>query len=402
MPIIRSLLDIDFYKLTMAQVAWMRHDGVRVKFAFTNRTKDVRIAEHVDIGRVREELAHVRTLRFSREELAYLETLGVFDPSFLHWLLGLQLPPVSVGVEDGQFRIEAEGRWPRVTFWETIVLSVVNELYYRATVPQGWGEGPTRLEEKCRFLAQEKYRDVAFAEFGTRRRFQAAWQNYVVDVLGRKKRAGVLPGFLGTSNVLLARQFGLRPIGTFAHEMDMVYSGIYHRDDDDIRVSHTSVLVDWWDAYGEPLSIALTDTYGTDFFFRSLSKDQARSWKGLRQDSGNPFVFAEKAIAFYEDNGVDPKTKTIVFSDGLDLIKVCALHARFKDRIGVAFGWGTNLTNDLGHRPLSLVMKAVESNGHPTVKLSDNPAKATGPTGEVERYKRIFGHVDGEYEACRY
>lgn len=406
MPIIRSLADLDIYKLTMLQVAWDRHSDVRVKFSFTNRTTDVRLADIVPVERLREELDHIRTLRFTREELAYLETLDLFDTSFLFWLKGLQLPEVSVETEEGQFRIDAEGRWPDVGLWETLVLSTVNELYYDVLVgphASAWPkEGIDRFQYKCEFLGQEKYRGAPFIEFGTRRRFQRGWQEYVVEKLAIKKRAGLLPGFVGTSNVHLARKFELPPIGTFAHEMFMVYSGIYRDSDESLRDSHNRVLRDWHDRYGDRLSVALTDTYGSDFFFRDMTADQAAAWKGLRHDSGNPFEFAREAERFYRGHGIDPKTKTIVFSDGLTMEKICALYLTFKDTFSLSFGWGTNLTNDMGYRPLSLVMKATEADGHPTVKLSDNPAKATGPEEEVERFMRIFGHTEGRFEKCIY
>ena len=406
MPIIRSMLDLDFYKLTMLQVVFDRHSDVKVKYAFTNRTTDVRLADILPAERVQEELVHLRTLRFTRDELAYLESLGLFRTAFLHWLLGYRLPEISLDVRDGQFRIETEGRWADVDLWETLVLSTVNELYYAALVgPQAsaWPKvGLENFEYKCRFLGQEKYQDLPFVEFGTRRRYQRGWQEYLVEKMAIKRRVGLLPGFKGTSNVHLARKFDLTPVGTFAHAMYMVYSGIYRDSDESIRASHNRVLTDWRETYGPELSTALTDTYGTDFFFRAMTAEMAREWDGLRHDSGNAFEFARKTIAFYESHGIDPKTKTIVFSDGLTIEKMCALYANFSDRIGVSFGWGTNLTNDMGFRPLSLVMKAVEANGYPTVKLSDNLAKATGPAEEVERFKRIFGYSGGEYETCIY
>lgn len=405
MPIIQSLLDIDFYKLTMAQVAWDRFSDVKVKFSFTNRTRSVALSEIVSEERIRGELAAIRSLRFTDEEIRYLTSLGHFSSSFLYWLKCLQLPEILVEKDGPTYRIEAEGRWCDVSLWETLVLSVVNELYYRALIANpsyAWPEGAQRFEDKCRWLAQEKYRDILFIEFGTRRRFLRVWQEYIVEKLAIKKKVGQLPGFVGTSNVFLAKKFGLKPIGTFAHEMFMVYAGIFGDSDDGLRASHNKVLQDWRARYGPDLSVALTDTFGSDFCLGDFSIEQAREWDGLRHDSGNPFRFGEKVIAWYESLGIDPKTKTIVFSDGLEMIKICALWLRFKDRIGVSFGWGTNLTNDMGHAPLSLVMKAVEADGRPTVKLSDNPAKAMGPAEEVERYKRVFGHSEGEYETCTY
>lgn len=206
----------------------------------------------------------------------------------------------------------------------------------------------------------------------TRWRFSRDWQTYVDRIL-----AGGLPGqFLGTSETESAMEHGLVPMGTSAHEMYMVMPGIMHESDESIRPSHNRALQDWWKEYGWGLSIALTDTYGSDFFFRDMAAEQARAWKGQRHDSGDPFAFGEKALAFYQRQGVDAREKMLIFSDGLDLETILRLAERFAGRVKVSFGWGTNLTNDLGFPALSLVVKAVEADGHPTVKLSDNLAKA--------------------------
>ncbi len=404
MAIIRSLLDLDFYKLTMAQLVWSKHPAARVTYAFKNRTKKVRLADIVSEADLRRELDHVRTLRFAQAELDWLRKQGMFEPGFLERLEGLKLPPYELAVEDGQFRIEVTGRWLEAIWWETLILSIVNELYYRAVIGQSGAdrhavraEGKLRLERKLRLLRDEAPL-ARIIEFGTRRRFSRDWQEEAIRTV-----LEICPDqLLGTSNVRLARKFGLKPIGTFAHELYMVYSGIYHRDDDDIRRSHNRVIRDWWEMYGGPLSIALTDTYGSDFFFRDFTRDQAEGWRGLRQDSGDPVAFGERTIGFYRDRFIDPKGKVIVFSDGLDEKAIIALHQRFAGRIGLAFGWGTNLTNDLGFAPLSLVVKVTRSCGHPTVKLSDTLAKAMGPAEEVERYVRIFGYAGGSDRDCVY
>jgi nicotinate phosphoribosyltransferase len=208
--------------------------------------------------------------------------------------------------------------------------------------------------------------------------------------------------FLGTSSTESALLHGLVPMGTSAHELTMVMSGIMHDSDDLIRASHNRVLQDWWDLYGWGLSVAVTDTYGSEFFFRDMDAKQARAWKGLRHDSGDPFEFGEKAIRFYEGHGIDPREKLLIFSDGLELPTILALSRRFHGRIKLSYGWGTNLTNDLGFEPISIVVKAVEANGHRTVKLSDNLAKATGSREDIERFKRIFGHSHEREEAVRY
>ncbi len=280
-------------------------------------------------------------------------------------------------------------------------MSVVNELYYRevllrsgVALKDAHEEGIRRLDRKIEIL--KAYPGIRFMEFGTRRRFSREWQKYVV---GRLK-AEVPNQLIGTSNVHLAKELDLPPKGTFAHEMDMIFSGIFH---DDIRGSHQKMLEYWWQEYGEELSIALTDTYGTDFFFEDFKPEQARDWRGLRQDSGDPIEFGEKTISFYEKLGIDPHTKTIVFSDGLDIETIVKLHERFGKRIKVVFGWGTDLTNDLGFKALSLVVKATEANGYRTVKLSDNPAKAMGDPADIKKFMEIFGYQNNKkYIECKY
>jgi nicotinate phosphoribosyltransferase len=409
MPIITSLLDLDFYKLTMGQLVFHRYPNVPVKFAFTNRTKKVRIAEFVDESDLRRELDHVRTLRFMDDELQYLRSAPgehgrLFGGDYLQFLKNLQLPAYHLAEHEGTYKLEFPGAWAEVIYWETIALSIINELYFRALMSRlseferevAYATGAIRLAEKIKILRGKP--DIRFSDFGTRRRFSRAWQDYVVRTLAKE-----LPvQCVGTSNVAMAMKHGLTPIGTFAHEMYMVMAGVMWGSDEDIRASHNKVLQDWWDEYGFGLSIALTDNYGTDFFFRDMTAEQARQWKGLRQDSGDPFDFGEKAVAFYQRHGIDPRQKTIVFSDGLDVETIVQLADYFAGRIQVAFGWGTNLTNDLGFDALSLIIKAIESCGHGVVKLSDNLAKALGAPEDVERFKRIFNYTLTTFQQVRY
>jgi nicotinate phosphoribosyltransferase len=407
-PLIASLLDTDYYKLTMGQVVFKKYGATPVKYAFTNRTASVNIADYIDEGRLRDELDAVMALRFQPEEIAYLANLksngqAVFEAPYLDFLGSLKLPPYRLEIQNGHVCLEFPGPWEQAIYWEIPALSIVNELYHQAVADRAresldtaYEEGKQRLDEKIDRL--KAHPGIRFADFGTRRRFSQTWQEGVLKRL--KKEA---PGQLtGSSNVDLARKLDLAPIGTFAHEMYMVMSGIMNGCNETIQKSHNVVLQDWWAQYGAGLSIALTDNYGTDFFFRDFSTEQAAKWRGIRQDSGDPVAFGEKAIAFYKRIGVDPKSKMIVFSDGLDIETMVRLFNHFHERIMVSFGWGTNLTNDLGHHPLSIVIKATESNGIPTVKLCDNLAKAIGRKEDIERFKRIFGYTDTFYEQCRY
>jgi nicotinate phosphoribosyltransferase len=396
--IIESLLDLDLYKLTMMQVAYFKHRDIEVEYTFKNRSTDVNLLEHVKLKDLERELYHVTTLKVTDKEIEYLRTLGFFKEEFLEYLSGLQLPMVKVNrmVPFQAYNISAKGIWCENILWETIILSITNELYHKSQWDGTFGmvedihnEGMDRLYQKIEKLQGGRYN---FTEFGTRRRYSRMWQERVVKILQHEHNnspTGI--GFQGTSNVHLAMKLGLPCIGTFAHEMPMVYSGIYN---DDLKESHRRMLQDWWDFYGETLSIALTDTYGSEYFFNDFTKEQAQNWKGLRQDSGDPFIFGEQAEAFYISKMVDPREKLIVFSDGLNMDKIIDLGDSFRGRIQTGFGWGTNLTNDLGFRTLSLVVKATWSNGHGTVKLSDNLNKAMGSPENIERFKNEFGYTN--------
>lgn len=407
-PIINSLLDLDFYKLTMGQVQWHNYRDVHVEFGFTNRTRSVRLAEAIPMDELTRQLDHVRTLRFQDDELHYL--LGIdcgdrtmFAPAYVDFLAQLQLPPYRIDVDNGQFKLRFPGLWPQVTDWETIALSIVNELYYTSTLPadayeQAFVEGRKRLMQKIQRIRTE-CPHIKFSDFGTRRRFAGAWQDEVVRTLMRE-----LPdNFLGTSCVDIARRRGVKPMGTSAHEMYMVMAALAPAENDELlRASHNRVLQDWWASYGRELSIALTDTFGSGFFFHDMTRQQAQKWKGLRHDSDDPIVFGERAIEFYWGYHIDPVTKLLVFSDGLDLDTIIRIDQYFMGRIMSTFGWGTNLTNDMGLKPLSLVVKVMMANGRSAVKLSDNLAKSTGPEDEVARYKRVFKHTGTLNKACVY
>lgn len=408
-PIITSLLDMDFYKFTMGQFAFLRYPKIRVKYAFKNRTKGIRLARAIDLEAIREQLNHVRTLRPTKSELHYLRGTNeyqdrMFVEPYLEFFANLQMSDFQLYADkEGNIVLEFEGNWSEVIYWETLALSIINELYFQSLMKNAsrfqketlFSEGKIRLARKISLLKQHPL--ITFTDFGTRRRFSRDWQRYVVEVLAEE-----MPGqFIGTSNTKLAMDFGLLPMGTSAHELDMVMSGVMHGSDDEIRESHQKMLREWWDLYGQGLSIALTDTYGTDFFFRDFTVDQARQWKGLRQDSGDPIAFGEKAIEYYKGKWANPKEKLLIFSDGLDTETIIKIFKHFHDRIKVSFGWGTNLTNDLRLIALSLVVKVTESNGHGTVKLSDNLAKAMGRPEDVERFKRIFGYTGAEYTECK-
>lgn len=408
-PIIESRLDMDFYKLSMGQLIFKKHAKVVTDFGLNNRTTSVMLPAIIPIEQLREQLDHVRTLRFNNSELHYLRGTNeyqerMFQEDYLQFLNNLQLPEYELSKRNGQFDLRFPGFWSENTYWETKGLSIINQLYYRNIMSKKtqlerdaiYATGIRNLHDKVQKL--KLYPSLPFTDFGTRRRFSRAWQKYVVEMM-----AAELPNqFKGTSNTKLAMDLGLMPTGTAAHEMDMGYSGIYHGSPQEIFESHQRFLSDWRQMYGWGLSIDLTDTYGTDFFFKVFSKEEAVHDKGLRHDSGDPFIFGDKAINFYKSLNIDPITKMLIFSDGLDLDLMIKLHLYFLNKIISTYGWGTNLTNDLGLMALSLVIKLIMANGHGTVKLSDNLNKATGKPEDVALFKEIFGYTNEQSATCIY
>jgi len=412
-PIIQSLLDVDFYKDTMGQAIFHRHANVPVKFAFQNRHEDVRLAECIDVARLRENLEHVRSLRFTRQELHFL--MGTFEYSqpmfkldYIEFLQTLKLPEFHIDTHDGQLELEFLGDWANVSRWETLALQVVSELYGAHEMRDAsWPEGERRLDEKIKAFKSNPR--ITFSDFGTRRRFSRAWQERVVERLAEKFPAESVfvdnAQFRGSSNTLLAMKYGLTPMGTSAHELPMVYSAIYRDEDEKAQrlVSSERVLEDWEAEYGLGLSVFLPDTYGSDYFFsKVVPQRMLKTWKGSRHDSGSPKEYGDKVVRMYKAAGIDPATKLIVFADGLDAPTIDELERYFHGRIQTTFGIGTNLTNDLGPAALSIVMKPVTANGLPVVKLSDNIAKASGDPAEIGRMKRLVGYNVSFAEACRY
>lgn len=388
---VRSLLDLDLYKLTMMQFAWKNYPRLRAQFQFKNRT-DIDLKKYLTKEILDEEFAKIRELRFRIDEIDYLNNLGIFDLDYTASLIGYQLPEIHV-TEDLDIYTDENTYWFAATLWETIVLSAVNELYYRYKYPnrnrlEDELEGLCTLRDHLNILDEYSIPQVV-TDFGTRRRFSHDWQDKVIE------HVSIDPSFLGTSNVYFAKKHGIKPIGTNAHEIYMIAAGYYDKDDISLKESHSIIMNQWYEMYDEPLSIGLTDTFGTDFFFEDF-KDKADMWKGVRHDSGDPFEFGEKVIKYYEDLNIDPKEKLIVFSDGLDINKIVELYDTFKGRISISFGWGTKLTNNLGYETLSIVMKAVkvfrDSDTKYLVKLSDNLNKHTGRKEDIDRYQEVFNY----------
>ena len=415
---ISSFLDLDLYKLTMGQFVFRHFPHTLVGYEFINRTKAVKVADLVPREILSAHLGKVRDIKITDAEIDYLERVEaggrkLFGRDYLQFLEGLRMPPVSPGESNGQYKIEVRGPWASAIYWETLILSTVNELCGRAllhreskTGEDAKAVGRQLLSEKTRrlkgYISESEaagFEGPYIMDFGTRRRFSGAWQEEVV----RAMRDNLGNNFIGTSNVKLGMKLDMPVKGTFAHEMDMILSGIFFQEDDEAGrfVSHEHLLDMWYQEYGEPLSIALTDTYGSDYFFEHFSSRQAKDWLGLRQDSGDPEKFAEKSIRFYVGQGIDPGDKYIVFSDGLDVDQIISLHRKFRGRIKMIFGWGTTLTNDVGLATMSLVVKATEANGFGIAKLSDNVQKAVGKEEAIERVKKLAGYANTYSADCR-
>ncbi len=402
-PIVRSLIDTDFYKLLMCQSIFRNKPDTTVVFSLINRSTKVRLADIIDEGELREQLDHVRSLSLTRGESTWLRgntfygKRQMFRPDFMEWFEGMRLPPYHLEKRDGQFELTFEGRWPEVMLWEIPALAVLMELRGRAVLNEMgrfelqvlYARAMTRLWEKI-----ERLRGIdglRIADFGTRRRHSFLWQDWAVQAM----QEGLGAKFTGTSNCRIAMLRDIEAIGTNAHELPMVYSALTDTDAA-LRQAPYQVLADWQEEHEGNLRIILPDTYGTEGFLRN-APDWLASWTGIRIDSGDPAVGAETAIRWWKDRGEDPTQKLVIFSDGLDVDKIEELHLQFRGRVKVSFGWGTMLTNDFRGlvaddrlAPFSLVCKALSANGRPTVKLSDNPAKAMGPAEEIERYKRVF------------
>ena len=394
-PIYTSWLETDVYKILMSNSIFRYNTNLRATFSFINRT-DVDLLRYVDIEQLKEELAHVASLRHREDEISHLMSWGMFQSAFPKNLRELkhEMPEVSKTAA-GKLAVEASGLWSHSSPWEIPTLAVIAELYGRGRAKdEGYSEadlyrqGMERLMEKVAFFNAHPY--LHGSQFGLRRRFSSLWERKMTEVLLNETT------FLtGVSNVWLARELGVEAQGTNAHELPMAaYAYARSKSNFDARQSIYKVLSDWQELYGQKALVMLPDTYGTDAFLKKLPDNFAYDWRGFRQDSGDAILFGEKIIAFYESFGnIDPREKLIIFSDGLNKEKMLELYQHFAGRINVAFGVGTDLSNDMGLiKALSLVMKLSEVNGLPTVKLSDNIAKATGDKVEIEVAKRIFGY----------
>ncbi len=370
--IITSLLDTDLYKFTMMQVVLHQFPGAEVEYRFKCRNKGA-LAPYVN--EIREEIRGLCSLRFQDAELAYLKAMRFIKADFIDFLgiFKLNEKYVSVnGLPSGEIEVSIKGPWLHTILFEIPVLAIINEVYFRNTQKQpDFEEGRRRLTAKIGLLRGNGLKDLKIADYGTRRRFGKVWHDEALRTLSSKLGIHATGQFAGTSNVLFAMKLGLTPLGTMAHEYLQACQALGPR----LRDSQVFGFESWAKEYRGDLGIALSDVYGMSAFLRDFDMFFCKLFDGARHDSGDPFQWGERMIAHYNKNRVDPKTKTLIFSDGLTVPRTIELYKQFKGRCQLAFGIGTNLTNDLGYEPLQIVIKMIRCNGQPVAKLSDTPSK---------------------------
>ena len=379
-PIIRSLLDTDLYKFTMHQVMFHKHTNLTGEYIFKCRNKDVKFT-YAMLDEINAQIDHLCTLRFTEEELNYLKSIRFIKEDYVEFLR-LWHPIrnyVTTDLKDnGELSISIKGPLFNVMHFEIYLLEIVNEVYFRMKYDYN------KLKDSALIKASHKVEkflhreyDFKFAEFGCRRRLSREWQEYVVKQMLDTGKC------VGTSNVYLAMKNHITPIGTYAHEYVQMFQGI---EDLPVAYSNKRALEEWFEEYNGDLGTALTDTLTTDCFLKDFDLKNATLYSGVRHDSGDPYAWGEKIIAHYKKLGIDPKTKTLLFSDSLDFDRAQAIYDYFKDKAKVSFGIGTFITNDTCEDPLNIVIKLQYVNDRPVAKLSDNPEKAMCQDTEYLEY----------------
>ena len=390
MGIINSLLNNDLYKFTMQMVVLHHFSSAEVKYKFICRNKDVDLRPY--ISEIKKEIKHLCSLRFSEEELDVLRTFSFLKKDYIDFLeyFSLKEGSISVFEEDGKMALEIKGSWLSTILLEVPLLSIISEVYMRDKIfkPFVFSEGIKLAEEKIKMIKKSRV-PLKIADFGTRRRFSSDWHEnivaYYVRELGRDT-------FFGTSNILLSKKLGLTCVGTMAHEYLSAGMGLNKVQ---LVDSQKYMLETWAKEYRGDLGIALTDTIGMNAFLKDFDKYFAKLYDGCRHDSADPYQWGETLIAHYKSLGIDPMTKTAVFSDGLNPEKALALAERFHGRINTSYGIGTNITNDVGVKPLSIVIKLVQVNGNPVAKISDEPEKAICEDPQFLSYLKHVFKING-------
>lgn len=370
--IIRSMLDNDFYKFTMQQAVFELFPNEEVEYMFQCRDDSIDWSV-IPLDELGMEISKLALINTTDSDVAFLRSTGYFSERYLKWLRSFKFnfksTHISLDIKDKKLSLGFCGTWLETILLEVPILAIINELYYKYA-----GTATSTIQKrivKHKMNNLEKY-PIPFADFGTRRRYSSFYHYLLLDKLRNH------PDFVGTSNVYMAKEFGLKPIGTMAHEWIMAAGGM---DSTSLRKSQQYMLQKWCDVYRGELGIALSDTYGTEAFLKDFDLYFAKLYDGVRHDSGDPYVWAERMIKHYKDLGIDPKTKTLVFSDSLKVGKSAwRLYVTFRDRINVSMGIGTNLTNDFPnlpiHKALPNVIKMTKFNDNPVGKLSNEPDKS--------------------------
>ncbi|MDO5654705.1 MAG: nicotinate phosphoribosyltransferase [Flavobacteriaceae bacterium] len=385
-PTFNSILDNDFYKFTMQAAVVKLFPNVKARYTFINRGKHKFPLGFDQI--LRQSIDRMANLQLSRDEKHFLRvTCPYLPPTYVDFLEGYRYDPTEVHiVQEGEnLKVEVEGNWYRTILWEVPVLAMISELFYYTTQQERWVDEEV-IENTRKKVEFYNELGVNFAEFGTRRRHSYQVQRLVMQTLVKYNQKT----FTGSSNVHMAMLYNTKPIGTHAHEWFMFHAAEYG-----FKMSNAMALEHWVDMYRGDLGVALSDTYTTEVFFKQFDTKFAKLFDGVRHDSGDPIEFTNKTIQHYERHGINPLYKYIIFSDGLNTQKVEEITRATNDRIGISFGIGTNLTNDVGLKPMNIVMKMTEvltSDGDwvPVVKLSDEPGKHTGDTRMIELAKEIL------------
>jgi len=381
-PIITSMLDTDLYKYTMMQCVLHHYPNTQVQYRFKCRQSiDLRsIAE-----KIKAQVVHYCSLNLQEDELQYLQSFPFFKTDFINYLRNYRLTANHVKIETNEnLDISIQGSWLETILFEVPLLAIISELYYHENFPNATlQQARENLKEKIALLQQSEYQGLRFSDFGTRRRFSKIWQKEILETL----KTSLPHQFVGTSNLYLAKNLKLKPIGTMAHEFLQAFQVLAPR----LQGSQNFALNVWLEEYQDQLGIALTDVLTMDIFLQEFDRHLAARFKGLRQDSGDPIAWGEKALQHYQSLGISPHDKTFVFSNGLTFPHAIKIYNHFKDKCQQHFGIGTNLTNDVGLSPIDIVIKMTQANQHPVVKISDSPGKIISEDPKfLEHVKSVF------------
>ena len=399
MPIIQSLLDSDLYKFFMCQIIFHRYTSASAEYIYKLRNDDIHFTEQM-YNKIQEEIDELCNLKYTDKELTYLYSTGYFKKDFIEFLgmFKLNRKHLDVKLVDGKLDIHIKGSWLYIMMFEIYLMEIISEVYFNAIeiVKNTYNIiGNDNINEKitqitiynheCKYECIDK-KFLKLADFGGRRRRSFSWHDHIVG----KLKTHLPLNFVGTSNVYMAMKHKIKPIGTMAHEYIMAFQALGCRLINSQRVA----LEMWAKEYRGNLGIALTDTINMDAFLNDFDLYYCKLFDGCRHDSGDPYVWCNKLIAHYKKLGIDPTTKTAVFSDGLNITKAIAIHREFKNQINVSFGIGTNLTNDVGLIPLNHVIKIIKCNDQDVAKISDSSGKTVCTNDSYVTYlKSVFGVV---------